>query len=294
MDSRKTGFYTLGAIVFLIFLNLFVFSAPASFPIGTTITVREGMGLRSVSLLLKKENIIRSRLIFEAFTLFYGGEKRIIAADYFFGDKLPVSEVALRISAGQTGIAPVAITLPEGSDNEEIATLLATKMKNFDKEKFLSLAQGREGRLFPDTYFFSNRSSEEDALRLFDENYERKLKPLRPEISSSGHTEEEIIVMASIIEREADGDHDRAKISGILWKRVRIDMALQADAAPITYKERGLPKSAIANPGLKAILAAIHPENSEYLYYLHDKDGGIHYARNFEEHKANRLKYLNK
>ncbi len=123
-------------------------------------------------------------------------------------------------------------------------------------------------------------------------NFDKKIGPLLGEFGSFGKSEREIIIMASLVEREAKGDEDRAVISGILWKRLEIGMPLQVDAAPITYKERGLPKSPISNPGLLAIDATIHPELSPYLYYLHDKDGIIHYARNFEEHKANRLKYL--
>jgi UPF0755 protein len=98
--------------------------------------------------------------------------------------------------------------------------------------------------------------------------------------------------MASLVEEEAKGDEDREYISGILWKRLSINMPLQVDAAPSTYEKRGLPENPITNPGLEAIQAAIHPKNSPYLYYLHDKEGNIHYARNFEEHKANKLKYL--
>ena len=69
-------------------------------------------------------------------------------------------------------------------------------------------------------------------------------------------------------------------------------MPLQVDAALETYKTKGLPKNPICNPGLDSIRAAIHPEKSNYLYYLHDKDGVIHYATTFAEHKANKLKYL--
>lgn len=98
--------------------------------------------------------------------------------------------------------------------------------------------------------------------------------------------------MASILEREAKGDQDREQISGILWKRLSIGMALQVDAAPETYKERGLPDSPIGNPGLESIYASLYPKTTPYLYYLHDKQGMIHYARSFAEHKANIAKYL--
>ena len=105
-------------------------------------------------------------------------------------------------------------------------------------------------------------------------------------------TEKDIIIMASIIEEEAKGDADRAYISGILWKRLSINMALQVDAAKETYQNRGLPEKPIVSPGLKAIKAAIHPQNSSYLYYLHDKEGGVHFAKSFAEHINNKTKFL--
>jgi UPF0755 protein len=108
----------------------------------------------------------------------------------------------------------------------------------------------------------------------------------------SGKSEKEIMVMASIVEREAKGNGDRDFISGILWKRLAIGMPLQADAAPVTYKTKGLPENPIANPGIESIKASIYPKNSSYLYYLHDPNGFIHYAKNFKDHVSNKLKYL--
>ena len=166
------------------------------------------------------------------------------------------------------------------------------KLANFNKDKFLLEAKDKEGYLFPDTYFFLNNANETDVIKSMSDNFEKKINPLLSEIISSGKTEKEIIIMASIIEREAKGEIDRDVISGILWKRISIGMPLQVDAAPETYKVKGLPKSPICNPGLEAIKASIHPQSSPYLYYLHDKDGNIHYARTFAEHKKNKLKYL--
>ena len=124
------------------------------------------------------------------------------------------------------------------------------------------------------------------------ENFEKKIAIVRPDILLSHKTEKEIIIMASIIEREAKRDPDRGFISGILWKRLSLGMPLQVDAVPETYKTKGLPETPISNPGMEAIKAAIHPQNSPYLYYLHDKNGNIHYAKNFAEHQANIKKYL--
>ncbi len=278
------------------FFNFFFLSAPANFSPGTIIKIEPGNSLRSVSLKLKRENIIRSRIAFEVFAIMYNGEKHIISSNYLFENKLPVYEVARRISRGEYHLAPIVVTIPEGFDTVQIADAFASKLANFNKNKFLLEAVKSEGYLFPDTYFFLNTDDEANVLLSMSKNFEKKIMPLRAEITASGkttgRTERNIIIMASLIEREAKGDADREFISGILWKRIGLNMPLQVDAVPETYKTRGLPKSPIDNPGLKAIRAALYPKNSSYLYYLHDKNGNIHYAKSFAEHRKNILKYL--
>lgn len=120
--------------------------------------------------------------------------------------------------------------------------------------------------------------------------------------------------MASLIEREAKTDEDRKTIAGILWNRIDLKMPLQVDAvfgyikgidtyhptsedlsieSPYnTYLHAGLPPTPISNPGLESLHAAATPTKTDYLYYLTGKDGVMHYAKTFEEHKANRAKYL--
>lgn len=291
--SNKSVVVVFGILVLAIVSFYFLFlRAPSAFEKGTTVRVEQGMGLRSVSYKLKNENIIRSRLLFEIFVILYGGEKHIKYADYLLEEKLPVYEVARRIAKGEHHMAPVSVTIPEGYTVKEIADTVATKLLNFNKQNFLALATPSEGYLFPDTYFFLNIADERDVLALMKSNFEKKVEPLRPSILQSGKSEKDIILMASIVEGEAKGDQDRAFIAGILWHRISIGMPLQVDVAPETYKSKGLPKTPVGNPGILAIKATINPEKSAYLYYLHDKDGNIHYAKTFEEHKLNKSKYL--
>ncbi|MCE9549009.1 endolytic transglycosylase MltG, partial [Candidatus Nomurabacteria bacterium] len=254
------------------------------------VSIKEGASLRSVSLQLKNEDVIRSRVIFEVFVMMYGGEKRLIPTDYLFERKLPVFEVARRISKGEHHLAPIKVTIPEGFNSAEIVESFIPKLPKFNSNNFL--AKAREGYLFPDTYFFFSVDDEQDVLKSMYSNFEKKVSTIRSQIVASGKSENDIIIMASIIEREAKGDADRDFISGILWKRMEIGMPLQADAAPVTYDKKGLPDAPIGNPGLEAINAAIYPKKSSYLYYIHDKDGNIHYAKSFEEHKININKYL--
>lgn len=290
--EKKIIYYAAGAFSLLFIFSFFFISAPGDFLPGTIVKIEPGMSLRSISAVLEKEHVIRSRTAFEFFVIIFGGEKRVISANYYFGSKLPVWQVAKRMKGGKHDMAPVAVTIPEGFDIKQIGDAFAPALTNFNQAEFLRKAQDKEGYLFPDTYFFLSNGTETDVLKSMSENFNKKIAPLLPEIIVSGKKERDIIIMASIIEREAKGGADRGPISGILWKRISIGMPLGVDAAPETYKKRGLPKNPIANPGLEAIEAAIHPQASIYLYYLHDKNGDIHYAKNLAEQSKNILKYL--
>lgn len=291
-SQRKIFFYFLGVVVIIMIAYFSFFSPPKNLIPGTIINIKEGTGLRSVSKNLKTNNIIRSRVVFETLVIIFGGEKYLASGDYLFEDPVSAFEVARRFSKGEHHLAPVKVTIPEGFNVSEISEAFALKLVNFNKEKFLQSAKSKEGYLFPDTYFFFTTDNEESVLHSMSENFEKIITTIMPQIISSGKTGKEVIIMASLIEEESKGDIDRELISGILWKRLARNMPLQVDADPDTYKTNGLPQNPISNPGLKAILAAIHPKDSSYLYYLHDKEGNIHYASTFEEHKLNKQKYL--
>ncbi|MCX6752291.1 MAG: endolytic transglycosylase MltG [Candidatus Nomurabacteria bacterium] len=291
-SDNKRAFSVVALFALFCLFFYFFISPPSNFPAGTVVKIGYGNGLRNVSLKLKNEHVIRSRLVFEALIIIFGGEKRAVSSNYYFENKLSVWEVARRISKGESHLAPIAVTIPEGFNTAEIAGAFAIKLADFNKDNFLFKTKNLEGSLFPDTYFFLTTDNEVDVIKSMSENFDKKILTLRSEITLSGKTEKEILTMASIIEAEAKGDADRGFISGILWKRLSIGMPLQVDSAPETYKTKGLPKNPINNPGLEAIKAAIHPQSSPYLYYLHDKEGVIHYAKSFAEHRRNVLKYL--
>lgn len=291
-SSKQKIFVSFGVLVFLVLFYFLFLSAPFDFPAGTVFKLEQGMNLHSVSLKLKEEHFIRSRIIFEALVIIFGSGEKVISTNYYFESKLPVYKIAMRLAYGKHYMAPIWVTIPEGYNNKEIAQTFANKLENFDEAQFLLDAEKEEGYLFPDTYFVLATNNEKDVFLSMRKNFDRKIEPLLPEIAAFKKSERQIIIMASIIEKEAKGDNDRTIISGILWKRISLGMALQVDAAPQTYKNKGLPTDPIGNPGLLSIKAAIHPESSPYLYYLHDKNGNIHYAKTFAEHRKNISLYL--
>lgn len=290
--SQKALFFIFSILIFIYLFVHFIFTAPAKFPEGIILNIEQGESLHSLSGQLKTDKIIRSRALFESFIILLGGEKNIFPGDYFLPNRMSVFEVAKKISTRDRGLAPLKITIPEGYDLNDMADIFSNRLHNFNKESFLQLTSGKEGYLFPDTYFFFSADNEEIVINSLENNFQKKIATVESDILASGKTEKQIIIMASLIEREANGDNDREIISGILWNRLKKNMPLQVDAELWTYKNKGLPNQPICNPGIKAIKAAIFPQASSYLYYLHDKQGVIYYAKTFEEHKKNIKKYL--
>ena len=187
-----------------------------------------------------------------------------------------------------------------------------------DKPTYYSL----EGFLFPDTYRVFSDASVNDVVDKMLANFDKKLTPkMRQDIAAQGKTIYEVIIMASLIEKEAPIDYsdlenkDARIVSDIFWGRLKSGQALQSDATLTyflndnkpshsgadleidslynTYKYPGLPPTPICNPGLRAIEAAIYPLDTNYNYFLTDLDGGnIYYASTYQEHLQNKYKYL--
>mgnify|MGYP001587552268 FL=1 len=308
------------AIIFGAMLLIFssatysVFSVPSGFGKNRLISIKQGSGLNEIADSLEKDGVIKSPFVFKALTFLFLEHKNIKAGDYFFEKPLSMFGVARRVTGGIYGLSPTRATIPEGWTNYQIGGYFEG-LGFFLKNEWMSAAEGKEGYLFPDTYFFLPNTAPERIAEVMRENFDKKISAdLLNEISKQKKKFADIIIMASIIEKESSSPEDARVISGILWKRLKAGMGLQVDAALTyitgkasselteydlaadspynTYKYRGLPPTPIGNPGLDAIKAAIYPEKTLYWYYLHGKDSEPRYAADFEEHKENKQKYL--
>ncbi len=320
MDSKKyiNRVVVLGIIVLALYGTIsavnWVILPPSTFPTPYRVTINSGQSLFSISEELSKDGAIRSKRVFEMLMMTFGSDKTINKGEYYFEKPISVVGVALRISGRDFGVDRKKITFPEGFTNKQIAMRLDKELSDFDSNLFLELAKDSEGYLFPDTYNFFPWSTPEVVLSTLKKTFEQKTEYLNDEVSKSKRSLKEIMIMASLIEKEARGEEDRYIISGILWKRIEKGIPLQVDApflyilgkesseltisdlstnSPFnTYRYKGLPPAPIGNPGLESIKASLRPTNSPYLYYLHDKNGNIYYAKTYDEHKQNIKKYL--
>jgi UPF0755 protein len=305
------GALALGGAV--IFAGFWLVRAPADFPLHTNITVSEGSSLREAADALLGEDVIRSPLLFQIVVRLFDAEGVVQAGTYTFPERFSVLGVARSLAAGAYRVPPTRITVFEGMRVFEIAELLARE-HDLDPERFTELARPHEGYLFPDTYFIPPEYTEEDIVALMRDTFEARVGTLDDAIAASSLSREKVIIFASILEREARSTESMRTVAGILFARMEADMPLQVDAAfeyvlgrpgttltfddleidsPYnTYRNKGLPPTPIANPGLRAMRAVLDPIETDYFFYLTAPDGTFHYSRTFEEHKRKKALYL--
>ena len=304
-------------------------STPASqdASLAKRITIPSGASVSQVSLILTNEGIISDAATFSRYVRSQGWETAIQAGDYVLKPSTLIPNIASRLAGKTTSTARV--TIPEGYTVRQINALLQEKGLVKGDEfldclrscplppALLSSLPNRnlEGFLFPETYLVDPDAFDVTAFvrDLVDQTFD-VLSPYRAKISSKNRSLYETVIMASMVEKETITDEERPIVAGILWKRLDAGWFLGVDATtryanddwenPITAdqlaednpyntrKKKGLPPTPICNPGEKSIAAAVSPQDSPYWYYLHDKQGKVHYARTQEEHDLNRERYL--
>jgi UPF0755 protein len=342
MHPISSRIYIGGAVAVVLLLAALIVansSAPAGFIPNTLVHVDSGASLSTVGSLLKNEHVIRSTILFRFAVAVFGSGYSATAGDYFFQTPPTVWRVAYRLVHNQEGLTPLKVTFPEGtsvrgmsvilgaaldtvsgttstSTSTSTSTTTAAAVPIFNVKSFLLLASTSEGYLFPDTYFFMPNVTPAAVIGTMTVTFDQKIKSLLPAITTAGHSVHDVVIMASILEKEALTDSDRRIIAGILWKRIANGQPLQVDSpfayafgktsdqltltdlqtnSPYnTYLNKGLPVTPINNPGLEALTAAVESSSTPYWYYLSDKKGVIHYAVTYDQHLANRAKYLGK
>lgn len=285
---------------------------------STKFIIPRGQAILTIGERLTEAGLIRHPQLFRFYVWRAQLGSRLQAGTFELSANQSLGEIALALTAGPED---VWLTIPEGLRREEVVSLLAQlPLEQFDPTLFLTLTETLEGRLFPDTYLLPLTISEAELVELFTRTFAQKItSPLSAAFESSSHSIEEILIMASLIQREAGSEAEMPAVAAVLWNRVALGMPLGVDAtlqylagqnqasgkwwsspdvaykaseSPYnTYRYQGLPPAPIASPGLAAVQAALAPATSDYLYYLH-ADGQIYFAKTLEEHTRNINRYL--
>jgi len=313
-DRVLPAAFLSGILGFLLYMV--TIAAPLNFPSGTFIKVPKDTPIATVAQTLKDKNLIHSVYLFRFSARLFGAQGTLMAGEYFFPGPQNVFTIGRRLARGDYQLVPVRVTFPEGYTVLQMARVLEEKIADFDTQGFIEAAKAKEGYLFPDTYFFLPGQDPVSVIATLESNFKQKVSSpqVAQAIQQFGKPLSDIVVMASLLEREAAKFQDRRLIAGVLWKRISIGMPLQVDAvfpyiigkntfelthadlktpSPYnTYVHKGLPPGPIANPSIEAILAAATPIPTNYIYYLSDRTGAFHFCTTYACQLANQKRYL--
>lgn len=336
--DQKRGIFSFYYLVFL-FIILFIILIiayifynlqPVDFNDGSLkeITIKKGDGLKEIAFILSKNNLIKSIFVFKLYNFFTGSAHQLKAGVYDLAANMSLPEIVKILKEGR--VKKVKIVIVEGYTLKDVdsllkennilknSSLLDVKIEDLTEEyPFLNNINSLEGFIFPDTYLFNMNMQPKEVVEIFLNNFSKKAW----EKLKNKDNWYDILIIASLLEKEVPDFNDRQLVAGILFKRLKVNMPLQVDATITyikcnglirtcedptvkkvdlglsslynTYQHLGLPPTPISNPGETAIAAALNPKESKYWYYLSPKNQKTTiFSKTLEEHNINRLKYL--
>ncbi len=300
----------------------------------TIVDIPNNTSFEELAEILHEGEIISQPAFFEIYAELTTSAEYTEGGSYEIATNLDYEEIINIIQGGPNNLEVVTITFTEGMNIVDIANSLeengvidadeilqAANTENYDNYDMISFIENEEeryytleGYMFPDTYDFYKGEDIDVVIGKFLTNFQLKItKETLEEINASGMTLDEVVVLASIIQREAANEEDMLNVSSVLHNRLDFGadysiFSLDCDSTIFypyrtrddvpedmpdyvsnydTYSIQGLPAGAIANPGMAAINAAINPNDTDYLYFAHSSDGTPYYAATQEEHNEN-------
>ena len=291
------------------------------------IFIRKGTPLKKVSEVLEQEGIIKNRHFFVLLTTILGKKASIKAGEYEFHTPMLPLDVLSALTKGQ--VKHHLVTIPEGFTLFQIAQLLEN-LNLVEKKGFLQKTSSPafinalglsqlawptlEGYLFPDTYHLLREMDPEEVIQMMVHQFRKIFGPdFARRASELGISEREVVILASIIEKETSLSEEKPLISAVFHNRLRKKIPLQSDPTVIygirnfngnltkedlmrpspynTYLLTGLPPTPICNPGRDSLLAAVHPAPVSYLYFVSKNDGSHYFSSDIKEHNRAVWKY---
>lgn len=305
------------------------------------VVIPQGASTIQIAEILEENDLIDQPLIFRGYSKLTHRDGRYQAGTYSLSANMGYQKLSDRIIAGNPR-ETVTVTIPEGYTIDQIAALLEKKNvcttadfyhallnETYDFDFFASIPQasdggkyeGRiyrlEGYLFPDTYEFFTESGGKSVITKFLSNFDSKITvEMKSAMQSRGLTLDDVVIMASITQKEAANSAEMPKVTRVLYNRLDSDYTrLECDSTALyvqdlapntadadtigtaynTYIRAGLTAGAICNPGLDALQAAVFPSDDEYVaqcyYFANDTAGNTYYSKTFSQHVATCRKY---
>lgn len=322
--KKVINFIIICSLVYLSLYNIFLLFYPFPNQCESVVITPHSDSIQVASI-LEENGLVKNKFYFlvvgQIFKIFHN----LKAGEYEFGKRVSTWNVLNKLAKGE--IAIYKITIPEGWTIQDIVCLLSEKGL-INPERFLALAENAnfmvesykfpknlEGYLFPDTYYFTKGVDTEESIiaQMLSQFKRRVIDKYGDEIRTRKYSLDRIIILASLIEKEAVVNYERPVISKVFYNRLKRKMLLQCDPtvryalgkfegkltlydlnvkSPFnTYIHTGLPPHPICNPGIASIRAAIYPADVDYLYFVSKNDGTHYFTKNYEEHREAKKKY---
>ncbi len=275
--------------------------------------IPENVTVKNIGTLLKENGFILDPIGFSIIVRVRGEERNLKSGQYYLADIHNIFDI---IDIFKQGVLPedIKVTIPEGFTIKDIAERLYEKNVIEDKELFIKDAEQYEGYLFPDTYLFTEKMTNRDVINRFGERFLEILPAdINEKATEKDLTLEQVIILASIVEKEVRLDEDRPFAASVFLNRIRVGIPLQADSTIVyilpehkqwlseedydidspynTYKYAGLPPMPICNPGIKSIIAVLDAPDTNYYYFITTPEGKAIFERTLEEHNRDLAKY---
>ncbi|MDX1924860.1 MAG: endolytic transglycosylase MltG [Rickettsiaceae bacterium] len=278
---------------------------------SVTILIKPGTSRLDIGKILKRHHLIEDEYFFFGYTKIIQSQKNLKAGEYEFFPKEKFTDIVRKITEGEVKIRK--ITIPEGLTSYQIQKILENEDAAMGNVPVIS----EEGIVFPDTYHFSYGETKNEIYQKMRAKMDEVLNSLSDKINPESNISDvkKLVILASIIEKEAKLDEEKPIIASVFLNRLKIGMPLQSDPTALyaithgrsvelgrmprgedmkidspynTYKVKGLPPGAIGSPGLGALKAALFPADTNYLYFVTDGKSGKHiFSESYEEHLKN-------
>lgn len=316
MNCRRSALIGFGFLILVLTFFAFWQMQPTG-QNDAVVQIESGADFSEIGTQLEEEGWIRSSLVWQLTGVLTRKSNTYFAGVYQFTSKMGLLSILEDVHQGNFYQGQIRLTIPEGSTIEQIASYVENTgvvsaedflntVKSISREGASSdVIYPLEGYLFPETYFLHLGMTAEDILTMLQDQFELVLSEIEiPE--DFQFSQEELIILASIVEKESQDPDEIALIAGVFLNRLEIEMALQScatvnyilkqdklilseqdiavDSPFNTYMYNGLPPGPVGNPGKAAIEAVLYPEKSDYYFFVAGPDGTHHFSETYEEH----------
>lgn len=296
-----------------------------------TVVIPKGASSKQIGDIMYREGLIRNGMVFRLYLKSQGLDGKLQAGEYVLGTGMSTQDIVKRLAKGES--AEFSFTIPEGYTTKQIADKLE-QSGLADKEKFMDMAAHGEfnydfikglpegparleGYLYPDTYKIASHTTEKQIIEMMLDRFNKEISPeFRQKAAKQGLSLHQAVILASVVEREAQKDEERPKVAAVFLNRLKKGWKLESCAtiqyalgvnkprllaqdlkiqSPYnTYLQKGLPTGPIASPGKPSLQAVVNPAAVDYMFFVVYEDGKHVFSRTLEEHNRARAAYLSR